>query len=74
VLVVLVRRGSPVPALALSEDGVAGDVYSLGDRVVEAVRLGAVLIADEHDLDTAIVKLAKVWTGLLDVGHTPEHL
>jgi hypothetical protein len=47
---------------------------TLGDGVVEAIRLQPVLVADEDHLLTAIVELAKMRTQALDVGHALGHL
>jgi hypothetical protein len=50
------------------------ETWTLGDGVVEAIRLRSVLIADEDHLLSPVFQLAEVWTRVLDVRHTPKHL
>jgi hypothetical protein len=63
-----------VPPRPFVEDGVAGDVYTLGDGVVEAISFRSVLVTDEDHLLASVFQLAEVWTQALDIRHAPKHL
>ena len=62
----LVRRNlsasflDPIPPAALVEDDVVQDTHTLCRRVEDAVRLGAVGVADEDARDATIVELVKL--------------
>lgn len=46
----------------------------LSDGVIEAICLGAIVVAYEDDLEPAIVEISEVRTYTLDVNHRIEHL
>jgi hypothetical protein len=69
-----IQGGSPVPTHVLIKYGITGDVHVLSDGVIEAICLGAIVVAYEDDLEPAIVEISEVRTYTLDVNHRIEHL
>ena len=72
--VVAIRRRvhAPLPPRYLVEDGIAADVDAAFRWVIYPICFGSRLIADEDHRSAVIVELLRVWTGDLDMDHTPK--